>query len=520
MDVKETVIELLEQEGWWGGAVNDGMRMPFGSLPIDRDLAAGLEMNQGVPLLISNRGRYVWSEEPFRFAFEEGRLSVRGKAAIRFGRQGNTLREAFQFASHAFFPPDGLIPDPLLFRAPQYNLWIEMKYEPSQDKVTAYAQQLLDNGFPPGAIMIDDNWHDSYGSFEFHPGRFPDPALMVETLHKMGFQVMLWVSPFITPDTVTFRMLRDRGYLLKDRTGEIAVREWWSGYSALLDCTNEEAAAWLRGRLNELRDRYGIDGFKFDGGDPDFYEDSDLSANPANKNRHCEAWGEIGLSYSLNEYRACWKLAGRAIVQRLKDKYHQWEREGLAALIPCALAQGLAGYAYICPDMIGGGDIQSFIHPDFTFDEELFVRYAQCSALFPMMQFSAAPWRLLNEENLTYCAEAARLHVRMGDRILALAEKASVTGEPIMRTMEYAFPGRGYEGIQDQFMLGDDILVAPVLKKGLLAREVVVPEGCWKGDDGVVVTGPCVLETATPLSRLPWYERAAPDSTNGASFAR
>ncbi|MCD9026201.1 glycoside hydrolase family 31 protein [Cohnella silvisoli] len=513
MSVKETAIELFEQECWWGGAVNDGVRMPFNNLTFERDLSVSLDMNQGVPFLISNRGRYIWSDAPFRYVFNKGILWIWSKGDIQFGQHGSTLKEAFQFASGQFFPPDGAMPEPLLFQAPQYNLWIEMMYEPSQDKVIAYAQQLLQNGFPPGVLMIDDNWHDSYGSLEFHPGRFPDPAVLTDTLHRMGFQVMLWVSPFITPDTVTFRMLQDKGYLLKDRTGETAIRKWWSGYSALLDCTNAEAVAWFRSRLNGLMSRYGIDGFKFDGGDPEFYEDSDLSAKPADKNRHCETWGEVGLSYSLNEYRACWKLAGRPIVQRLKDKYHQWEQEGLATLIPCALAQGLAGYAFNCPDMIGGGDIQSFIHPDFSFDEELFVRYAQCSALFPMMQFSAAPWRLLNEQNLFYCVEAARLHLRMGDRIVALAEQSSLTGEPIMRAMDYVFPGQGYERIHDQFLLGDEILVAPVLEKGAVKRKVVIPDGRWMGDDGIVVTGPCEWETDSPLSRLPWYEKIAEGKT-------
>lgn len=143
-------------------------------------------------------------------------------------------------------------------------------------------------------------------------------------------------------------------------------------------------------------EKYGIDGFKFDAGDPSFYLPSDISARPSDPNGHCEAWASVGLRYALNEYRACWKQAGKPLVQRLSDKNHSWGADGLASLIPNALAQGLMGYAYTCPDMIGGGQIADVVHPEFRSDQELFVRYAHCSALFPMMQFSTALWRVLD----------------------------------------------------------------------------------------------------------------------------
>ncbi|WP_258168579.1 glycoside hydrolase family 31 protein [Paenibacillus sp. AR247] len=224
-------------------------------------------------------------------------------------------------------------------------------------------------------------------------------------------------------------------------------------------------------------------------------------------NEQTEAWARLGLRYAFNEYRACWKLAGQPLVQRLSDKNHSWGNDGLASLIPNGLAQGLIGYAFNCPDMVGGGQYEDLIRPDFKVDAELFVRYAQCSALFPMMQFSTAPWRVLDEAHLNLCIEAATLHCRMGDEIAALARHAAETGEPIMRHMAYVFPKGDFEQITDQFMLGDDILVAPVLQKGATTRTIAFPSGTWYGDDGSHVTGPCVIEVDAPLSRLPWYRR-------------
>ena len=164
------------------------------------------------------------------------------------------------------------------------------------------------------------------------------------------------------------------------------------------------------------------------------------------------------------------------------------------------------GYAYICPDMIGGGEYSFFYgNPDKPLDQELIVRSAQCSALMPMMQFSVAPWRVLSQKNMALCRDIALLHERMGAEILSLARASAKSGEPMVRALEYGYPHQGYAGMKDQFLLGEYILVAPVLEKGARSREVVFPKGTWRGDDGSRVTGPCTKEIAAPLDRLPWY---------------
>lgn len=508
MDNEKIRIELLEEEYWWGGAVGDGVRMPFASGTHRRDLFGDAGYNQASPLLLSSKGRYVWSEEPFRFAFEGGSLIVEGqRGTIQVEQGGDNVRDAFRRASKTYFPPSGTKPDPMFFNVPQYNTWMEMSYEPTQEKVLAYAEAIIAHGLPPGILMIDDNWHEDYGTLFFHAGRFPDPKAMVDRLHELGFRVLLWVSPFISPDGQTFRTLHEQGYLLREADGEPVIRKWWNGYSGILDGTNREAMDWFAGELDRLMATYGVDGFKLDAGDPQYYKPSDVSARPATPNEQCEAWARLGLRYAFNEYRACWKLAGQPLVQRLSDKNHSWDEDGLAGLIPNGLAQGLAGYAFNCPDMVGGGQYGDLIRPDFEVDQELFVRYAQCSALFPMMQFSTAPWRVLDAQHLAYCTEAAKLHGQLGAEIEELARRSAESGEPIMRHMAYVFPDGGYEQVTDQFLLGNDILAAPVLKKGAVTRKIVFPAGTWVGDDGSQVAGPCEVEVEAPLSRLPWYRR-------------
>ena len=152
-------------------------------------------------------------------------------------------------------------------------------------------------------------------------------------------------------------------------------------------------------------------------------------------------------------------------------------------------------------------EFKSFLNVgDKKLDEELIVRSCQIHALMPMMQFSVAPWRVLSKENMEICSRYARLHEQMGDYILECARNSAQTGEPIVRNMEYAYPHQGFEECKDQFMLGSRFLVAPMVKKGTV-REVWLPKGIWRDDQGKKIRGPKSLTIEVPLDRLPYYER-------------
>jgi len=360
--------------------------------------------------------------------------------------------------------------------------------------------------------MIDDNWAPYYGKFEFRKDRFDDPKAMIAELHAMGFKVMIWVCPFISPDSEVYRELKSKKLLLLDNKGDTALTDWnkavepaivnwWNGNSAVMDFTNPEAVNWYMAQLDYLTTTYGLDGFKFDAGDPEFYPAGSISYRPASGNTHTELWGLFGLRYPLNEYRAMWKRAGEPLAERLRDKTHSWP--DLQKLIPDITSSGLLGYAYACPDMIGGGEFSSFLNKD-RLDEELVVRSAQCHALMPMMQFSVAPWRVLSAENLSAVKKAVALREKFVPLIMQLAEQSTVSGEPIVRNMEYVFPHQQLAQCRDQFMLGDSIMVAPMVSAGN-TRTIVFPKGRWMGDDGKVVRGPATLQVQVPVDRLPWY---------------
>lgn len=498
-------ISCLVNEYWWGGAVGDGIRMPFGKQDVERDLNTWVLNNQSSASLMSNMGRYVYSKEPFRFQFHGGLLTVEGEDLIS-GQAGQTLQSARQYLVENVYSPDGKLPHKDMFSKIQYNTWIQMNYEPSQEKVLAYAQSILDHGYPAGILMLDDCWNQDYGVWEFDALRFPDPKSMMEKLHGMGFSVMLWTCPFVSPDSRQFRYLESKDLLIKNADGETYITKWWNGYSAVLDLTNEGAVAWYVEQADRLVREYGVDGFKMDAGDPEFYPESCVFHKPMRGAWQSHLWAEIGSRYPMNELRSCFGQECRGIAQRMQDKNHEWGEGGMGALIPNGIVMGLVGYSYLCPDMVGGGMWGDFASPDFSLDQELFVRYAQCAALMPMIQFSLAPWQALDGKHAEICRQVLQIREKYLDTILNLAEQCRMISQPIIRPLCYNYPNEGLEEITDQFLLGENIIVAPVVEKNARTRTVHLPRGSWRGADGKLYSGG-VWEVDAPLDFLPIFTK-------------
>ncbi|NJK98390.1 MAG: hypothetical protein HC905_28860 [Bacteroidales bacterium] len=193
---------------------------------------------------------------------------------------------------------------------------------------------------------------------------------------------------------------------------------------------------------------------------------------------------------------------GLPLAQRLHDKDHSWS--DLQKLIPHMITEGLIGYTFSCPDMIGGGLWTAFLDSTL-FDPDLVVRSAQIHALMPMMQFSAAPWRILELKHLEAVKKAVKIRQKFTPYILQLARESATSGAPIVRSMEYCFPEMDFQSIQDQFMLGDQILVAPVVEKGKFEREIILPYGKWIADDGRTYEGGKSYTIEVPFDRLPYF---------------
>lgn len=495
------IIKRLENEYWYGGRVSDGVSMPVkpGEEAVFR-LDTEHTQNQAMPLFLSSRGRSIWRNDAFTAVFRRDTIECPDDAELGDGCEN--LRSAYLAAMNGHFPFHNIALDDRLFGAPVFNTWIELTYNQNQKDILDYAKAIISHGFEPGVLMIDDGWSDSYGSWNFHSGKFSQPEKMFDELHRLGFKVMLWVCPFVTADTLTFRETESKGLLIKNPRGDTFITHWWNGYSTVLDMSNPNTSKWLDGKLETLS-AAGADGFKFDAGDNTYYREDNITCGGVTPNEQSRLWAAYGEKYPLNEYRATFGAGGYSLFQRLCDKEHAWGKTGIAALIPDTLAQGITGHPFCCADMVGGGEYLSFRGRDSsTLDAELFVRHSGISCLMPSIQFSAAPWRYLSDRQMGLIGAQMRLRSEYEKYLEKETERSKKSGEPIARYMEYVFPHAGMETVTDQFMLGDDVLVAPVCQKGHVSRSVYVPRGKWKFGQKEITSGGERFEL-TPPAGLP-----------------
>ena len=165
-----------------------------------------------------------------------------------------------------------------------------------------------------------------------------------------------------------------------------------------------------------------------------------------------------------------------------KDSFWDFER-AFKTVIPNALQFGIIGYPFILPDMIGGngydhthvsvfnGITQGELPP-----KELFIRWLELNVFLPSMQYSFAPWQY-DDETLQIAKRLTTLHeTYVTDRILKLAQNALKTGEPIIRPLWWIDPlNTKTFDIEDEFLVGDDLLVAPVVEKDARTRDIYLP---------------------------------------------
>ncbi len=515
-------IKFLENEYFWGGCSGSAHQMPlYAGCDFSFDLRTESRV-QTMPLLISSKGRVIWSETDFNITVIGDELVLDGND-FEIYSGGDCLRDAYLTAMKNHFPFDETMKQGKkvpreFFNKVQFNTWMEFTYFQNQKDIMEYAHAIIDNGFDPGIIMIDEGWAKDYGSWEFDDGKFPNPKAMIEELHQMGFIVMLWIVPFVTSSGMNFLKSTydkfspdtyDKQYL-RNKAGDVALTNWWNGYSAILDMRKECDREFLKTKLDRLMNEYGVDGFKFDGGGFGVYSPCTLqngeSADDHDVVELNHAWIDFGVEYTYHEYKDAHKYGGRMHITRLSDRNHDWEN-GAQTIIPCATMIGLLGYPFICPDMVGGGEWHYNHLPNFKVDQELFVRMAQVSALFPMMQFSWAPWRVLSKENFEIVKDVYKLHQSVVDDIMKEIENCEKTGEPIVRTLEYADPHQGFETIKDEFLFGNDILSCPVVTPNTYEREVVFPKGKWQDNEGNVFEGRTTVTLPAPIDKLLWFRR-------------
>ncbi|XP_064111989.1 myogenesis-regulating glycosidase-like isoform X2 [Macrobrachium nipponense] len=340
-------------------------------------------------------------------------------------------------------------------------------------------------------VEIDDSWETCYGDLSFNPDKFPDPKKLIDELHAEGFRVTLWVHPFVNSECQSFVEGDQKGHFIQDETGVTQLTSWWQGSSAgLVDFSSPEAVRWWTHRLKVLQKSTGIDSFKFDAG-----ETSWMPKSYVLKNTDRRAWPNV---FSKQFVEAVVKFGGMIETRvggstqrhlafvRMLDKDSTWgEDNGLRTLVPSLLHFGILGYPYVLPDMVGGNSY------DQEPSEELFLRWAQANTFMPAIQFSILPWRY-GDKMTERCQRVTALHKQFSSVLMQLAEEGIRKGIPMARPTWWLCPEEEICLTADQqFLLGDKILVTPIVHEGAKTLTVVIPPGNWKrADTGYYYHGP------------------------------
>jgi len=365
------------------------------------------------------------------------------------------------------------IPDERMFRHPVWSTWAVYKRNITQATVLAFARKIQKQGFDAAQLEIDDDWTPAYGDMQFDTTKFPDAKSMVAELHRLGFRVTLWVHPFasIRSDALGSGDFWVRSQLTRGFT------TWWNGIGKCLDVTNPSAVQWFQNSLRNLVDNVGVTSFKFDAGELSWLPRGFMThAELATPNDFTRSYAEMCFDIDRNlralEVRVGVQTQRLPVFVRLMDKESRWDDDnGLATLIPHVLTFGLLGYPFALPDMVGGNAYHGLP------DRELYVRWLEANALMPAIQLSIPPWQY-DDEVVEITHKMLRLRQRYAEFIVQLAFDATRSGSPIVRPLWWLAPNDEVaQTIDDEFLLGDQLLVAPVITRGATSRRVYLPPG-------------------------------------------
>lgn len=504
-------VKINADEYWFGGAVTKGKMMPLTeSSEFSFDSRANRTSNPLCGNFISSDGRYIRTGADNVCEVKDGVLTIESTTEIDYAEGFETLKGAYLALANKYFQKDEIKVPRVQLLQPQFCTWTEMDVNVTEEKIIAFAESIVEKGLPHGVFIIDDGWMTEYGEWTFSEKKFKNPAKMISRLKELGFVVEVWLVPYVRKTAKDYAYLLENNVLIRNADGSVFDTVWWNGTDNLLDMTNPIAIEWLKGQIDALLS-LGVDGFKFDGGAGYHYKDETLKMyEKRSANGYSNAYAEFAIGYEHSEVRDYVELNGLHITTRLCDKRRSFTREnGLGQLVPDMIQAGLCGYPYTCADMIGGGSNTDFaVECEKSFDYELASRSCECSAMFPAMQFSFAYWNR-NDAITAVFKKYTALHSELNDYLNRLIDEAEENFAPIVRAVEYEFPHQGMAIYTDEFMLGEDYLVAPVTEEGKTIQTVVLPSGVkWLYvPSGKVYDGGQTVEVDAPIDVLPYFKK-------------
>ncbi|MFQ5808119.1 MAG: TIM-barrel domain-containing protein [Armatimonadota bacterium] len=469
------------------------------------------------PFFVSSRGYGVWLDTHAWAAFDF-RRSREGQAQLQVAApkldlyfiMGPALADVIRRYSDSDLTGRSPLPPRWAFLP-----WVSAGSYGSQEDVLAVADRMRAENIPCSVIVIE-NWRgDPF--YEFDAGQFPDPEAMLKELRQNDFHCLLGMVPFIHPTDPLAREAANQGYFPRDAEGRLATlrgpfgtAQQFRGWT-LVDFSNPDAAAWW-GDLHRPLLKMGVEGFKTHGAEaiPTGMTFADALASAEMHNLYPSLYN--GAVYDLvrreTEGRGIiWAGAGAAGIQRYPAISAGWREanwDNLRATIRAGLSAGMSGIPF------WGHDIGGY-WPAPT--KELYIRWAQLGAFSPIMQLhgrnAREPWRF-DDQTVRIYRKYATVRANLLPYIYSIARQAAETGMPLMRPLALAYPGdEQAAAIDDEYLFGPSLLVAPVCDAGAESREVYLPEGEWIDFwENTIYAGPGRLSRSAPLDTIPVFVRA------------
>ena len=357
-----------------------------------------------------------------------------------------------------------------------FGLWMSRITYTSEEQVRSVAARLRENRIPCDVIHIDTGWFETDWrcDYEFSKSRFEDPEKMIEDLKNDGFHISLWQLPYFVPRNKFFNELVEKGLVVKDAKGNLPFED------AVLDFSNPEAVKWYQDKIAGLL-RMGVGAIKVDFGE----------AGPVNG---LYASGSTGF-YEHNLYPLRYNKAVADITREITGENIIWARSawagsqryplhwggdsentdtGMEGQLRGALSLGLSGFSFLSHD-IGGFVIRP--------PAELYRRWLVFGMLTSHSRCHGTPpkepWEY-GEEFMNDFRLTVEMKYKLMPYVYAQAKDCTERGLPMVRALFVEFPDdAGSWLVEDEYLFGSDILVAPLMHADTAGRDVYLPAGKW-----------------------------------------